>query len=118
MVLVIIKAPMPLYFTLIVTLIGSLMVLRPHKASIFNLTLNPKPLNPKPFIKPGLVCTPLRPLAAAGVVDEDTLVDNVSASDMWVVVKIMVPFWVPIIIRHLLLSGTQKGTLILTTTHV
>ena len=46
MVLVIIKAPMPLYFTLIVTLIGSLMVLRPHKASIFNLTLNPKPLNP------------------------------------------------------------------------
>ena len=34
----------------------------------------------------------------------------------WVVVKVMVPFWVPIIIRHLLF--TQKGTIILTTTHL
>ena len=37
---------------------------------------------------------------------------------MWVVVKIRVPFWVPIIIRHLLFRGTQKGAIILTTTHV
>ena len=37
---------------------------------------------------------------------------------MWVVVKIMVPFWVPIIIRHLLFRVPKKGTIILTTTHV
>ena len=30
----------------------------------------------------------------------------------------MVPFWVPSIIRHLLFRVPQKGTLILTTTHV
>ena len=30
----------------------------------------------------------------------------------------MVPFWVPIIIRHLLFRVPQKGTLILTTTHI
>ena len=36
---------------------------------------------------------------------------------MWVVVKIMVPFWVPSIIRHLI-SGVPKKTLILTITHV
>ena len=30
----------------------------------------------------------------------------------------MVPFWVPVIIRHLLFRGTQKGTIILTTTHM
>ena len=27
----------------------------------------------------------------------------------WVVVKIMVPFWVPIIIRHLLFKVPKKG---------
>ena len=30
----------------------------------------------------------------------------------------MVPFWVPIIIRHLLFRAPEKGTLILTTTHM
>ena len=34
----------------------------------------------------------------------------------WVVVKIMVPFWVPEILGAVLYSGPQKGTLILTTT--
>ena len=28
---------------------------------------------------------------------------------IWVVVKIMVPFWVPIIIRHLIFRVPQKG---------
>ena len=28
---------------------------------------------------------------------------------IWVVVKIMVPFWVPIIIRHLLFRVPRKG---------
>ena len=36
----------------------------------------------------------------------------------WVVVKIMVPFWGPIIIRHLLFRVSQKGRLILTTTYM
>ena len=27
----------------------------------------------------------------------------------WVVVKIMVPFWVPIILRHLILRVPKKG---------
>ena len=30
----------------------------------------------------------------------------------------MAPFWVPIIIRHLLFRVPQKGTLVLTTTHM
>ena len=34
------------------------------------------------------------------------------------IVKIRVPFWVPIMIRHLLFRVPQKGTIILTTTHV
>ena len=37
---------------------------------------------------------------------------------IWVVVKIMVPFWIPIIIRHLIFRVPQKGTIILTTTHL
>ena len=37
---------------------------------------------------------------------------------IWVVVKIMVPFRVPSIIRHLLFRVSQKWTLILTTTHI
>ena len=36
----------------------------------------------------------------------------------WVVVKIMVPFWVPNIVRHLLFRVPKKGALILTTTHM
>ena len=35
---------------------------------------------------------------------------------IWVVAKLMVPFWVLSIIRHLV--GTQKGTPVLTTTHL
>ena len=35
-----------------------------------------------------------------------------------VVVKIMVPFWVPIKIRHLLFRVPPKGTIILTTTPI
>ena len=37
---------------------------------------------------------------------------------MWVVVRIMAPFWVPNIARHRIFRVAQKGTLILTTTHV
>ena len=37
---------------------------------------------------------------------------------LWVVVKIMVPFWVPIIKRNVLFRVPQKGTIILTTTRV
>ena len=36
---------------------------------------------------------------------------------IWVVVKIMVPFWVPIIIRHLLFRVPKIGNIILTATH-
>ena len=36
----------------------------------------------------------------------------------WVVIKIMVPFWVPIIIRPLIFWVPQKGTIILITTHM
>ena len=36
---------------------------------------------------------------------------------IWVVVKIMVPFWVLNIVRPII-QGTQKRTLILTTTHL
>ena len=34
------------------------------------------------------------------------------------VVKIMVPFWVPQKIRCRIIIGTQKGTIILTSTHI
>ena len=37
---------------------------------------------------------------------------------VWVVVKIVVPFWIPIIIRHLIFKGTQRGTIILTTIQI
>ena len=36
----------------------------------------------------------------------------------WVAVKIMVPFWVLIIIRHLIFRVPQKGAIILTTTQM
>ena len=36
---------------------------------------------------------------------------------IWVVVKTMVPFWVPILFCGTYYLGYQKGTLILTTTH-
>ena len=38
--------------------------------------------------------------------------------DIWLVVKIMVPFWIPIIIRHLIFRVPKKGTKVLTTTHL
>ena len=34
---------------------------------------------------------------------------KVCIGHIWVVVKIMVPFWVPIIIRHLLFRVPKKG---------
>ena len=37
---------------------------------------------------------------------------------IWVVVKIIVPFWIPIIIRHLIFRVHPKGIIILTTTHM
>ena len=37
---------------------------------------------------------------------------------MWVVVIIMVPFWIPDIIRHLIFRVPQKRNIILTTIHV
>ena len=37
---------------------------------------------------------------------------------IWVVVKIMVLFWIPIIRRHRIFRLSQKGTIILTTTHM
>ena len=39
-------------------------------------------------------------------------------SFIWVVVKIMVPFWVPIVIRHLIFRVPQQGTTISTATHL
>ena len=30
-------------------------------------------------------------------------------STIWVVVKIMVPFWIPIIVRHLIFRVPKKG---------
>ena len=38
--------------------------------------------------------------------------------DIWVVVKIMVPFWIPNIIRPLIFRVPQNGTIILRTTHI
>ena len=32
-----------------------------------------------------------------------------SDTPIWVVVKIVVPFWIPILIRHLIIWGTPKG---------
>ena len=37
---------------------------------------------------------------------------------IWVVIKIMAPFWIPIIIRPLIFRVPQKGTIILTTNHL
>ena len=37
---------------------------------------------------------------------------------IWVVVKIIVPFWIPIIMRHLTSRVPPKGIIILTTTHI
>ena len=34
------------------------------------------------------------------------------------VVKTMIPFWIPVIIRHLKYLGYQRGIIILTTTHM
>ena len=35
--------------------------------------------------------------------------ENTEPGHIWVVVKIMAPFWVPIIIRHLLFRVPKKG---------
>ena len=37
---------------------------------------------------------------------------------IWAVVKMMVHFWIPIILRHLILRVPQKGPISLTTTHL
>ena len=37
---------------------------------------------------------------------------------IWVVVKIMVPFWGTLNVRGRSIIGIQKGTIILTTTHI
>ena len=37
---------------------------------------------------------------------------------IWVVVKIKVPFWVTLNNRCRIITGTQKGTIIFTTTHI
>ena len=37
---------------------------------------------------------------------------------IWVVLKIMVPFWIPIRIRHLIFRVHQKRTIILTATYM
>ena len=43
---------------------------------------------------------------------------NYYNSVVWVVVKIMVPFWVPITIWHLIFRVPKKGIIILTSTHI
>ena len=37
---------------------------------------------------------------------------------IWVVVKVMVPFWGILNLRCRIIIGIQKGTIILTTTHI
>ena len=37
---------------------------------------------------------------------------------IWVVVKIMVPFWGTLNVRCRIILGIRKGTIILTTTHI
>ena len=43
---------------------------------------------------------------------------KLGVADIWVVVKIRVPFWDPIIVRHPLFRVPKKGTPILTATHM
>ena len=38
-----------------------------------------------------------------------TVIEDYIGTTIWVVVKIMVPFWVPIIVRHLLFRVPKKG---------
>ena len=52
-----------------------------------------------------------------GTIAKSTADSVVPWQYIWVVVKIRVPFWVPYI-RCRIILGTQKGTLILTTTHL
>ena len=40
------------------------------------------------------------------------------STSIWVVLKIMVPWWVRKIVRHLVFRGPKKKTIILTTTHM
>ena len=50
-------------------------------------------------------------IVEAHVDDNTAHNDDASAHSkcMWVVVKIMVPFWIPIIIRHLIFMVPKKG---------
>ena len=40
---------------------------------------------------------------------DDAAARPADATSMWVVVKIMLPFWVPNIVRHLLFRVLKKG---------
>ena len=37
---------------------------------------------------------------------------------MWIVVKVMGPFWLQVVLRHLIFRATKLGTLLLGTAHV
>ena len=41
-------------------------------------------------------------------VDYDTVTPDFSETPIWVVVKMMVPFWIPIIIRHLVFGYPRR----------
>ena len=57
---------------------------------------------------------------AQGLVQESQglAFDIWDSENKWVVVKIMALFWIPIIIRHLILRVPQKTIIILTTTQI
>ena len=49
------------------------------------------------------------PVSIVGIVGVIAIGVLLSVLYLWEVVKIMVPFWVPIIIRHLLFTVPKKG---------
>ena len=51
----------------------------------------------------------------AGFSDCRDLTSKPMTVTIWVVVKSMVPFWIPIIIRHLIFRVPNKGTIVLRT---
>ena len=67
-----------------------------------------------------------RAMATATVIRKEETEEDADAADqeetkrtcIWVVVKIKVPFWGTLKNRCHIIIGTQKGTLILTTTHL
>ena len=62
------------------------------------ISIYPQALNPKPYtlnLKPETL-NPEQPLS------------NPNATPIWVVVKIMVRFWIPILIRHLVLRVPKE----------